>query len=232
MDGVRLVALTLMICFAGCARHEAIETEAVVVEEADPAGRTSLTNAPYVHPRLVEELVTWVSDRGDQVVAIDLDGSEDSNRFCCDEADETFYRRVTETGPDRYDYHAFGYEVAGRTESGVYVIHTYSNDGGSASWHDVIFVVIEEDHGLVLPAKSGKAELARPRRVMKKLGQTFLGDRWKGQLKVVGNTLYIGIDRGWFSDDPVMDELPDGDDEWAQVIEIVYPPPQIPNPER
>jgi hypothetical protein len=78
--------------------------------------------------------------------------------------------------------------------------------------------------GLAIDYDAGRAELTRPRRILKKLGQTFLGDRWKGQLKVVGNIVYVGKDRGWYSDDPVDGELAEGDDEWERVIEVVYPP--------
>ena len=39
----------------------------------------------------------------------------------------------------------------------------------------------------------------RERLLVSKLGQLALGDRWDGDLRVVGNTLTIGPDRGWFS---------------------------------
>jgi len=183
--------------------------------------RTSLTNEPYVHPRLVEELVTSVADHDDIMIALDLDKSEDSNRFCCDKAEGTSYTRVTE---EYYgtQHHSFYYNAIGRTDSGVYVIHTASHDGGSAIWHDLIFVVIEEDPGLKLDFEAGKAEMTRPRRVMRKLGQTFLGDKWKGQLKIVGNTLYIGKDHGWYSDDPDMKEVKERPDDWEHIVTIDY----------
>jgi hypothetical protein len=194
------------------------------VMPAEPAGATSLTHEPYVHPRLVEELVTWVSDHDDLIVGIDLDGAQGSNRFCCDEADGTSYLRVTENSYGSHDYHYFGYHVIGRTDSGVYAVSTRSHDGGSASWHELLFLVIVNEPGLAIDYDAGRAELTRPRRILKKLGQTFLGDRWKGQLKVVGNIVYVGKDRGWYSDDPVDGELAEGDDEWERVIEVVYPP--------
>lgn len=187
----------------------------------DAGGGTSLTSEPFVHPRLVEELVSWVSDGGDQVVSLDLDESEGSNRFCCDEASGTSYRRSPEKEGD--GYHAFGYECIGRTESGVYVLNTYSNDGGSGGWQDLVFVVIENEPGLNVDLKAGKAEMTRPRRVMKKLGQTFLGDRWKGQLKVEGNALYVGKDHGWFSDEVDYNEVKERNS-WEHIMEIHYAP--------
>lgn len=190
----------------------------------EPLGKTSLTNEPFVHPRLVEELVTPVSDGGDQIVSLDIDSSEGSDRFCCDEADGTSYLRVTEGAYDN-QYHGFFYRTVGRTDSGVYVIHTGSHDGGSGSWHDLIFVVIENDPGFKVDLEAGTAELTRPRRVMRKLGQTFLGDRWKGQLKIDGNTLYIGKDHGWFSDEPDMGDVQERTNDWENIVKIAYSRP-------
>ena len=39
----------------------------------------------------------------------------------------------------------------------------------------------------------------RERLLVNKLGELGLGDRWAGDLRVIGNTLTIGPDRGWFS---------------------------------
>lgn len=194
----------------------------IVAAQVCTGAQTSLTNAPFVHPRLVEELVTWVSDGGDQVVALDLDKSEGSNRFCCDDAEggRSYSREADENGEG---FHAFSYGVIGRTDSGVFIVGTYSNDGGSGSWHDLIFVVIEDDPGLEIDLKAGRAELTRPRRVIKKLGQTFLDDRWKGELKVEGNTLYIGKNHGWFSDQVDYEEVKERND-WERIIEINYNP--------
>lgn len=88
--------------------------------DPETRGRTSLTNAPFIHSRLVEDLVTWESDGGDQIVALDLNESEGRSRFCCDDA------------------------------------------GGGQ--------------------------------------QNYLGDRWKGELKVEGNKLFIGKVCGWFAE--------------------------------
>ena len=205
----------LLAIMVGCAG-------AALGGDPETGGRTSLTNTPFIHPRLVEELVTWVSDGGDQIVALDLDKSEGSNRFCCDDAGggTSYSRNQDENGEG---YPAFSYGVIGRTDSGVYVLHTYSNDGGSGGWHNLILVVLEEDPGLKIDLKAGKAEMTRPRRVMKKLGQTFLGDRWKGQLKVEGNKLYIGKDHGWLSENSDSGEVKERSDDWESVVEITYP---------
>src|SRR5512139_2310965 len=41
----------------------------------------SFDKAPFVHPKIIEDLSTLVSDRGEQVVGINLDESENTSRY-------------------------------------------------------------------------------------------------------------------------------------------------------
>src|SRR5436309_7916640 len=41
----------------------------------------SFCQPPFVHPLVIKELMTWLSDDGDQVVAINLLEANDSNRY-------------------------------------------------------------------------------------------------------------------------------------------------------
>ena len=43
--------------------------------------RYSFSRAPFVHPRIIGDLIGWISDTGDQVVAINLLDSQQSNRY-------------------------------------------------------------------------------------------------------------------------------------------------------
>ena len=52
--------------------------------------------------------------------------------------------------------------------------------------------------GLNTEMARGEIQSNRPRLLLKKVGRIALGDRWKGELKVEGNRLYIGKDTGWF----------------------------------
>jgi len=56
---------------------------------ADPAGASppadcggySLSHKPFINPAIVEDLETWISDTGEQIVAINIPGSIDTNRY-------------------------------------------------------------------------------------------------------------------------------------------------------
>ena len=173
----------------------------------------SFVRAPFVHPRIVKDLTTWLSDTGDQVVAVNLTDSNWSNRYH-GEVEASFERcsRVRWQGPERS---WFSYRYVGMTEAGVHVLRTSDSGGGSMVAKAVLFFVLELDYGFshgwtnfwslpaatpTVPGQAG-ARIVRPDRqriVLRKLGYYALGDRWSGDLAVRGNDLLIGADRGFF----------------------------------
>ena len=172
----------------------------------------ALDREPFINPKIVNALSSWVSDSGDQIVAINIDESQNSNLF--------FRNRESEDG--------LSYSYIGRTDSGVHVVQTFDGSGGgSAGWVNLLFLVIEYDLGLQIPESDGKATMTRPGRLLKKLGDTFLGDRWKGQIMVEGNKVYIGKDHNWRvgGDDLEMGVIVKLTNDWKRVIEIEYPGP-------
>src|SRR5512134_2511919 len=90
----------------------------------------SFSKPPYVHPKIIEDLSTWLSDSGDQVVAINLLDAQGSNRYHGDvltreapgEAPFVYVRDGRET---------FGYEHVGMTRSGIHVLRTSACGGGT-----------------------------------------------------------------------------------------------------
>ncbi len=187
---------------------------------------TSFTNKPFVHPKLVEELVSAPFEKSgsDQVVAVDLFGSRGANRYCCEE-----YAVVDDPGRGAYvsyekwedgRHHSFGYQFVGQSDSGIVVLHARESDGGSGVWHQLLFLTIVEDHGLEVSPDGKSLNLTKHRSLVKKLGCHFLDDRWKGFLKVEGNSLFIGENQGWFSEN-VSDEYPPKDFlGWATILTL------------
>ena len=159
----------------------------------------SFVREPFVHPRIIEDLSTWLSDVGDQVVAINLLDAQGSNRYSggigVDEFDERCPYVHWELARERGE---FGYHYVGMTESRVHLLYTSSWGGGSSVFKRLMLLAITSEAGIHW---NGQAVLQddRERLLVNKLGELGLGDRWAGDLRVVGNTLTIGPDRGWFS---------------------------------
>jgi len=151
-----------------------------------------------VHPAIINDMICWLSDLGDQVVSINLIDSQGSNRYFGEvdygEEDQPWISYVPE------ERNWFGYKFIGRTESGVYVLLTAKNTGGSGTFRDVVFLVFSVDVGLQIDWDAETIHSTKERLLITKLGQSALGDRWSGELRIDGNKLFVGRDQGWFSD--------------------------------
>lgn len=160
----------------------------------------SFAREPFVHPKIIQDLSTWLSDRGDQVVAISLSDAQGSNRYFGDVAvndvDGQCSFVYTEEEGQR-----FGYRYIGMTESGVHVLYTSDWGGGSGVFTQLMLLTIAFDYGIDCCDWDTQTAIRvdRKRLLVKKLGEIILGDRWSGQLSVSGNDLHIGRDEGWFS---------------------------------
>lgn len=158
----------------------------------------SFAEAPYIHPKIVETLTTWLSDTGDQVVAINLLDAQDSNRY----HGPIQVRSMGNKPPFVYtktDDGEFWYRQIGRTAEGLYVLHIVEHGGGSGVYNSVLVVTIEPDRGLECNWNEREVLRKKNRLLLKKLGVISLGDRWNGEIRVEGSKLIIGKDEGWFS---------------------------------
>ena len=160
----------------------------------------SFVRAPFIHPKIIQDLSTWLSDRGDQVVAINLSDSQASNRYFGDVGVNHTAGQCpfvyTEEKSQR-----FGYQYIGMIESGVHVLYTSDWGGGSGVFKQLILLTLEFDYGIDCCDWDVQTAIRadRKRLLIKKLGEIGLGDRWSGQLSASGNELRIGRDEGWFS---------------------------------
>jgi len=163
-------------------------------------------HAPYVSPKIIQDLSTWESDHGDQVVAINLADSQDSNRYF-GKVDV----RKTRDGRDLVsvtndparageDPTIFGYEYIGKTQDNVIVLLTSSSGGGSGQFRNLMLVTLVKDHSLLVDWGKNSIKWGLERFLVKKVGEIALGDRWDGKLKVEGNTLLVGKNEGTLSD--------------------------------
>lgn len=173
---------------------------------------------PYIPPKIIQDLATWESDKGDQVVAINLADSVNSNRYFgeiktagggtpfvfSDEPDQC------SDDPCRANPPRFGYRLIGRTPSGVYVLFTESSGGGSGRFRGLMFATVVRDKGLANYVPGAKVlRLDRERWLVRKLGELPLGDRYEGAISLQGNMLHVSRDEyspsaGFFKEDVVL----------------------------
>lgn len=158
----------------------------------------SFSRPPYVHPKVIEDLSTWLSDSGDQVVAINLLDSQGSNRY----HGEVLTRERPGEAPFvhvREGAVMFGYRHVGTTTSGVDVLLTSDCGGGTGVFVNLMLVRFDRDRGLAADWTKGVVRPTRPRLLIRKLGEIPLGDRWSGRLEVRGNDILVGRDEGFFA---------------------------------
>lgn len=159
---------------------------------------------PYIHPKIIEDLSTWISDGGEQVVAINLPGSMGTNRYSGvvktksgKNASLVYYEQTDECEKEACPFGPalFGYRLAGKTSSGVYVLVTQSSGGGSGIFKSLLFVTLQDDTGLSLDEGNMELHFTRQRRIIRRLAEMPLGDRYAGEITVKGNSVRIGKDR-------------------------------------
>ena len=142
----------------------------------------SFKKAPFVHPKIVGDLVGSLADAGDQVVAINLLDSQDSNRYFGDifvtpqtdplvpswpwvytvdgepSGDEelaTLRRRLLgDFWGQVWGQEVYAYRYLGTTQSGLDVLHQQYSGGGSGVFNRLVFVRIEADYGVEYPLLS------------------------------------------------------------------------------
>ena len=155
---------------------------------------------PYIHPRIIEDLTSWVSDTGDQVVAINLKDSQDSNRYFGNIKVQTFGGDTPYTFISCKEVKGWcGYQYIGKTTSGIHILRTSKNTGGTGIFSGLLLVTIEEDFGITLDKNSNTVNMDRRRILVKKLGSIGLGDRYKGKIELKEDILFIAKDVGKFA---------------------------------
>lgn len=172
--------------------------------------RYSFKHAPFVHPKIVGDLVGNLADAGDQVVAINLLDAEGSNRYF----GKTFVTPQTDPlvpswpwvhaldGEPRAVYppgsfrgqELYAYRYVGSTPNGLDVLHYLYSGGGSGVFNSLVFVRIEADQGVDYTSPTGIDHVRNPvgpefreRELIRIVGKISLGDRWRGTVEVVGS---------------------------------------------
>lgn len=97
-----------------------------------------------VHPKIIEDMITWISDSGDQTVAINLEDSQGSNKY-------NFYEGLSASIENKnlwvkieHDDGFFSYDFHGVSDNGIMVLGTAENGGGSGVFQYLMLFRIKE----------------------------------------------------------------------------------------
>ena len=142
------------------------------------AARYSFNNPEFINPQILDDLSGWLSDTGDQIVSVNISKSNHSNRYHGDiTVEETdSYPVVTSSADEGW----VSYKYIGRSFSGVHIVQTWSNGGGSGVFTYILLVTLSSDSSL---KSSGINYSKKSRYVIKKVGSLSLGDRYQGLVK-------------------------------------------------
>ncbi len=189
----------------------------------------SLNFEPYINPKLIHDLEAWISDAGDQVVAIDLFDSQNSARYQCEGefgegVGETTYAHMEDGwrekhygGWDRDPF--FEYSYIGQTDNGIYVLLSRECTGGMGIFPRLLMVTFEKDQTMIIDWDRKLIRKDKNRLLIRKVGKIALNDHWIGELNVEGNKLFIGSDVGRYAP---KNEEGDPLNDTSAILEIIF----------
>lgn len=151
----------------------------------------SFQKETLINPLLLKDLVGWYSDSGRQIASIDIAGANSSNRYFGEIVERVYEERkfIEVSGDD--DRELFGYEYLGTSESGIHVVHAYESTGGSATFHWLLLLQIEESGVLEYEDKTPEMKTTP---VLKLVGRISLGDRYSGGVVMERGIIRINKD--------------------------------------
>lgn len=139
-----------------------------------------------IHPGVIYEFNTDLSNNCPLVAAVDVDGACDSQRLFDPPKSRggfLFYENATE-----FDTGSFCYKHLGRSTDGKHVLLTACNGGGSGDFEDILIVKFSHD-------RLNDDGRSRDRIRMTLVGHFTLGDRDDGKVEVLDDKLFIGKSR-------------------------------------
>jgi hypothetical protein len=167
-----------------------------------------------VHPKIIEDMITWISDSGDQTVTINLEDSQGSNKY-------NFYEGLSASIENKnlwvkieHDDGFFSYDFHGVSDNGIMVLGTAENGGGSGVFQYLMLFRIKEvavlelqhdtleediswspstDYGYeILKSKNSRISKSDKKRIyLEKVYKFLLGDRNYHSVSIDNNFLVL-----------------------------------------
>ena len=175
-----------------------------------PDSPYSFNGPSFIPPALVRELIGWISDSGQEIVAVDIDRAIGSNRFDFPQVSKTRihddkqwvdWSRWRDSGQSK-ERESFGYRHVGTSPSGIEMLLCYECTGGTAYFYSVVLLCFEDDSTLDISISGSEREGYRrivstcKRTLLKIVGYIALGDRYEGKVEYRNGFLTIGPNEG------------------------------------
>ena len=167
-----------------------------------------------VHPKIIEDMITWISDSGDQTVTINLEDSQGSNKY-------NFYEGLSASIENKnlwvkieHEDGFFSYDFHGVSDNGIMALGTAENGGGSGVFQQLMLFRIKEvavlelqhdtleediswspstDYGYeILKSKNSRISKSDKKRIyLEKVYKFLLGDRNYHSVSIDNNFLVL-----------------------------------------
>ena len=190
-----MISILLALLGLASSAQNSRPTAALVQRQLQEANARFTYRGKPINPLAVQELLTWLSDTLPGPVAVDIEGTYDSNRYFGEYSVEkdgrvTIQVKDTKVNPTEDDKGSFSYKRLGTLANGIHVLETLDNGGGSGTFGTLLLVkfVVDDEYDV-----DGKK---RNRLVMMRAGEISLGDRYAGRISVGPHEIQIGADRG------------------------------------
>lgn len=148
--------------------------------------RYSFITPEFINPLILGDLSGWISDSGDQIVSINISESNKSNRYHGDikVQESENYPIVESTFQEGWG----SYKYIGRSFSGIHIVQTWNNTGGSGIFTNILLLTLSSDSSL---KSNGVSYRKKARYILKLVGSLPLGDRYQGKVKFKYGVLSI-----------------------------------------
>ena len=118
----------------------------------------SFRQEEFIHPLIVRELIGWLSDPAETVIAVDLSVANRSNRFAgavslTQKDDRTFVKWTSD------DRGSFMYAHIATSASGIQMVECYDCGGGSGVFGSVGLFSLEQDRALEKPGHAARTRI-------------------------------------------------------------------------
>ena len=167
-----------------------------------------------VHPKIIEDMITWISDSGDQTVAINLEDSQGSNKYNFYEGLSASIENKNPRVEIEHEDGFFSYYFHGVSDNGIMLLGTAENGGGSGVFKYLMLFRIKEvavlelqhdtleediswspstDYGYeILKSKNSRISKSDKKRIyLEKVYKFLLGDRNYHSVSIDNNFLVL-----------------------------------------